>query len=96
MADNPHRSESKQWLARRALERRSLSLRLRIHGTFSKLVESNEFVRIGNVVVAVNDDIRKTLNSTFQIRLSSLESRKKLLVRNVVTALAHAHGDSLD
>ena len=51
---------------------------------------------MGNVVVAVNDDVRKTLNGTFQVRLSSLESCKKFLVRIVVTALAHAHRDSLD
>jgi hypothetical protein len=63
---------------------------------FPVFVKPHESIRLGEIVVAVDKDVRQTLDRTFQVRLRSLEPSSQFIVWNVVPALAHSHGHSLD
>lgn len=71
-------------------------LRLQSQGTFTVLVQLDEFVWPGKVVVTVNDDVRQTLNGKFQVRSSSLKSCLEFFIGNVVATLARAHSNALN
>jgi hypothetical protein len=53
----------------------------------------NQLVRIVQVLIAEDNDMREPLNGSLQICESSFESRAKLVVWNIMSTLANSHGD---